>query len=160
MSREPISNITEEHLVTLMADDTAVAVSLIRTPKGRRIGLKPVDQSASIWIDPLGLESLTWQERDTFTALTGGRESGVEVDLSRQDDDDGADGETHLIDISNEYAIVTLFVTPADEIRIVSKRLGHSIRLSPVELAALAHQDSALISSFLETPFGPEHGPG
>jgi hypothetical protein len=62
-------------------------------------------------------------------------------------------------ELANEYAAVTVrkvYTRNGVRLEIVSPRLGHGIRLDPVELEVLTWQKHELFSELLKTPFGPE----
>lgn len=61
--------------------------------------------------------------------------------------------------LSNEFATVNIRKVETrngERIEIESPKLGHAIRLDPLELESLAWQDHSVFSALLETPFGPE----
>jgi len=63
------------------------------------------------------------------------------------------------MELSNEFAIVNVQkVETGNGVRleIESPKLGHKIRLDPLELESLSWQEHEAFSEFLETPFGPE----
>jgi hypothetical protein len=62
-------------------------------------------------------------------------------------------------ELANEYAAVKVrkvYTRNGVRLEIVSPRLGHGIRLDPVELEVLTWQKHELFSELLKTPFGPE----
>lgn len=73
----------------------------------------------------------------------------------------GLEGET--IELANEYATVEVRKVHTHNgvrLEIVAPRLGRGIRLCPLELETLTWQGHDTFSKFLQTPFGPEGGPG
>ncbi|WP_219723256.1 dihydrodiol dehydrogenase [Bacillus sp. Marseille-P3661] len=61
--------------------------------------------------------------------------------------------------IANEFTTVIirrLVTKNGVRLEIVSPRLGHSIRLDPLELESLTWQNVETFSKFLELPFGPQ----
>ncbi|GBD13404.1 hypothetical protein HRbin24_01432 [bacterium HR24] len=60
--------------------------------------------------------------------------------------------------IANEFATVIVrkvHTRNGVRLEIASPKLGHSIRLDPLELESLTWQTTETFSRFLETPFGP-----
>jgi hypothetical protein len=61
--------------------------------------------------------------------------------------------------ITNEFTSVKVrkrYTRNGERLEIVSAKLGHAIRLDPLELESLTWQDAATFSRLLETPYGPE----
>ncbi len=74
-----------------------------------------------------------------------------------------AEGATHedglTLELANEYAGVEVRKVHTHNgvrLEIVAPKLGHRIRLCPVELETLTWQSHETFSGFLATPFGPE----
>lgn len=63
------------------------------------------------------------------------------------------------VTISNEFTTVRVRkqrTRNGERLEIVSARLGHVIRLDPLELESLTWQDETTFSRLLETPYGPD----
>lgn len=125
-----------EQLASVSDADVEVRIVRVRTGNGTRIRLESGD--ASIALDAIALESLTWQD--------GSQSAAPEDDAVRQ-----------RVRVSNEYTAVDV-VVPNHEawIGLVSRRLGYERRLTPATLAEIARLDMADISGYLSTPFGPQ----
>ncbi|WP_396611311.1 hypothetical protein ACH9L7_14020 [Haloferax sp. S1W] len=141
-----MTDTTDTPTITLRADDRTVSLTRKLTPVGERLHVETDD--GSIRLDALALESLTWQEGEFFTDLTGDEyvpgENPVRTDDSLQ--------------IGNEYTVVQLTVFETDDgprLEIDSPKLGYSCRLGVAELAALSQADMSLFSDLLHTPLGP-----
>ncbi|MFD9720983.1 dihydrodiol dehydrogenase [Streptomyces sp. NPDC059076] len=52
---------------TVINEFTAVRVSKIRTPNGHRVEIRSLRLGHRIRLDPLALESVTWQSPDVFS---------------------------------------------------------------------------------------------
>jgi hypothetical protein len=65
-------------------------------------------------------------------------------------------------DIANEFAHVKVrkvWTRNGERLEIAAPRLDYKIRLDPLELESLTWQTTETFSKFLESPFGPGHGP-
>jgi len=72
-------------------------------------------------------------------------------------DSDLLDGEDPVL-ISNEFAVVRVrkvYTRNGERLEIVAPKLGHVIRLDPLELESLTWQDHAYFSQLLRSPLGP-----
>jgi hypothetical protein len=61
----------------------------------------------------------------------------------------------------NEFGFVRvrkLRTRNGERLEVEAPRLGHTIRLDALAAEGLSWQSPETISSWLETPFGPEHG--
>jgi hypothetical protein len=136
---------TDDETITLEDDCT---VSLVRdvTPTGERLRIESADDS--IRLDALALESLSWQDDDFFTDLTG----------SAHTPGRNASSAGQSLQIGNEYTVVELRVLETEDgprLELESPKLGYTCRLSAAELAALSRQQMSLFSDLLRTPLGP-----
>lgn len=78
----------------------------------------------------------------------GDRQDGTRAGRNSQDE----------LVIANEFATVIVrkvHTRNGVRLEIASPKLGHSIRLDPLELESLTWQTTETFSRFLETPFGP-----
>jgi hypothetical protein len=63
--------------------------------------------------------------------------------------------------IVNEFAFVKirkLRTRNGERLEVEAPRLGHTIRMDALAAEGLSWQSPETVSSWLETPFGPEHG--
>lgn len=129
-------------------DEQTAELAKLVTPNGTRLLVETGDDSARL--DPLALESLTWQDDAFFAELTG------------QPHDEGNEtvvGDTPEVQIGNEYATILLQpleTTAGPRLDVRSQKLGYGCRLSPAELAAVARERAGFFSELLRTPLGPE----
>jgi hypothetical protein len=68
-------------------------------------------------------------------------------------------GEDGWLTISNEFTTIRVRkerTRNGERLEIVSPKLGHAIRLDPLELESLTWQPTATFSRLLETPYGPD----
>ncbi|ELZ80981.1 hypothetical protein C453_18630 [Haloferax elongans ATCC BAA-1513] len=141
-----MTDTTDNPTVTLRGDDRTVSLTRELTPAGERLRLETDDDS--IRLDALALESLTWQEDEFFTELTGVEYAPGENPVSTDE----------TLQIGNEYTVVQLTVFDTDDgprLEIDSPKLGYSCRLGVAELVALSRKDMSLFSDLLHTPMGP-----
>lgn len=79
-----------------------------------------------------------------------------------QDDGDEILGGDPSVQLGNEFALVRVrkvYTRNGERLEIEAPKLGHRIRLDPVELESLTWQDHEVFSGFLREPFGPApHG--
>lgn len=141
-----------------MADTHTIRVHKIQTPKGERVKIRSDRLDASVTLDALALESVTWQtDAATLTDLLRAPPTPTPADGVTIDVDTGDDGE---LKISNEYTHVVLRPGADDAgsyLDVESIGLDYEIRLDAAALEVLAWQEDAYaMSKFLETPFGPE----
>jgi len=128
-------------------EQTAELAKLM-TPNGTRLLVESGADGARL--DPLALESLTWQDDAFFEELT---------DQPHDEGDETIDDDTSDIQIGNEYATILLQpleTTAGPRLNVHSQKLGYGCRLSPAELAAVACKRAGFFSELLETPLGPE----
>jgi hypothetical protein len=74
------------------------------------------------------------------------------------EDEDGS-----WLTVGNEFTTIKIRKSRTrngERLEIFSPRLGHTIRLDPLELESLTWQEPSTFSRLLETPFGPHHSTG
>ena len=152
VSRESTGEASER--VSLGDDRTTVTVRKVRTRNGARLEIALVESGSTIRLDPLALESLSWQDPAELAA-----------ELLDEPADDRAGTPTRADDTLCEFTLVNEFAdvtvrgasgTDGDVLELVAPKVGHRIRLTPDILGAIAERDIELFSTFLETPYGPE----
>lgn len=155
---------------SLSRGPAAVRLKTVRTRNGIRLEVNSTQTGRFIRLDPVILESLTWQTPETFLGMM--EASDWRQALSSEDDKfpgveplhlpeeeaaaqaraDAAEAEAVL---SNEFA--TVYVRRADPcLEIRSPRAQYGISLDPIALEGLVYQTPEALSGLLETPFGPE----
>jgi len=157
----PLRSIRMEELTALSIGSLTTTIGTVHTPKGKRLEIGVPAADEAIWLDALGLESVSWQDEAVFADLIQEWNRRHEARLPTPPSIDAAADVEHLVTVRNEYAIVDVSTGEDDGtefVRIDSKRLGYAARLTAAELAALSAQDASLLSEFLSTPFGPERG--
>jgi len=132
--------------------DSTVRVEKVYTHNGERLEIRGGEYTARL--DALELESISWQDEATVTALVDDAEQADE----RPSGIDGSLG-PDPVRIENEYGIVEVALGTSDSserLRISAPKLGHSIELTPTELHMFSQQPQETFSEFLEEPFGPD----
>jgi hypothetical protein len=134
---------------------TTVYVKRTETRNGVRLEVRSPRLQRSIRLDPVALESLTWQTPEGLAAIleTGEMNANEPEQAGAAPPLEGPE-EVALI---NEFS--TVHVRRADtpdgpRLEVSSPRLHSSIRLDPATLEALACQTMETFSTFLETPLG------
>ena len=149
----------QELVAEITGEDATVAISKIITPCGTRIEISAPDTGNGIRLDPLELESLTWQSPESLREILG-TDVSTEVKALIQESSTGAvTGGGETIQVGNEFADVEVRkkeVNGTEVLNIVSPKLNYSTNIPAVVLHALTAHDATLFSQFLETPFGPK----
>ena len=155
---------------SLNRGSTTVQIKTVRTRNGIRLEVSSAQTGESIRLDPVNLESLTWQTPETFHQMieasdrpraqsSSGNKTPVieplelgEEEAAAQARADAAEAEAIL---SNEFA--TVYIRRADPLlEIRSPRAQYGTSLDPIALESLVSQTPETLSSLMETPFGPE----
>jgi hypothetical protein len=127
------------------------------TRNGERLEISIREEDASIRLDALGLESLSWQNIEELGQEFGtGEKDRIVTDEVVIDSDDSV-RET-LFTITNEFATVEVAKATIQEreyLEIQAPRAGFTIYLPSSILAAIAREGSDLVTRFLGTPPGP-----
>lgn len=138
--------------VSLSDDVHTVEIRKVITRNGERLEIATVDTTNRIQIDPLGLESLSWQHPRELAQL-------LRSEYMPSHDNTESGSVINDLELVNEFSHVMAHHIRAngdDFLDIIAPEIGHKIRLPPSILAALSEHDTHLFSQFLETPFGPD----
>jgi hypothetical protein len=151
-----------------LGDERAVVhVRPVRTRNGMRLEIRSPRLRHEVRLDPIALESLTWQGPETFRRLLEDPNRPTGGDPSRSDAPEEfcaaypIDGEQTHTDPPAEFALSNEFATvylrrEGPHLGIRSPRLKHGVSLGPEALESLTWQGPETFSEFLKTPFGPE----
>lgn len=132
-----------------------VDVTRIYTPKGTRLEIEDPEGGHRIRLDAMALESISWQEKDTFPLEGDAGESRPSIAEAGTGEVTRGD----RIQVTNEFAQVNVrrVTTEAIEgLEIESPKLGYRIRLDVVDLLSVSKQPMNRFSEFLENPYGPD----
>lgn len=147
--------------VSLGGPDATIEVRKIFTPAGERLEIEAPERGHRIRLDAMELESLSWQDHDTFVEFLAAGDAlpeGFETTAPAIDSDDELEV-AYEWTVTNEFAEahVRKLQSPAGEwLEIEAPKLGYVIRLAPLELAGVTWQETETFTAFLETPFGPD----
>lgn len=163
MSKERMSQ--DEHFirkgetVSLDGRETTIHVRKIFTPAGERLEIEAPDRGSWIRLDAMELESLSWQDHETFVEFLAAADAlpdGFETTAPSTDDEVDV---VHEWTVTNEFAdarVRKLRRSDGEWLEIEAPKLGYVIRLDPLELAGVTWQETETFTAFLETPFGPD----
>lgn len=127
-------------LTTIEGPATAVAVREVETPKGERLELETSDGTGRIRLDAVALESLTWQDDDSFDRLLGTPER---LEAAIVTGYEGAATATPLTAITNEFGHVNVreLETPDGPLlELDAQNMAYAAQLNAAALAAIAGQ--------------------
>lgn len=148
------SQAKRERVVEVADEIASVEISSVVTPCGVRMEITSPDSGESLRLDPLALESLSWQQNSDLSEIL---DDDIELkETADLNPDDEIEEET--ITFSNEYTRVEVTIFSSSEedyILIESKQLGYQKIVSPSVLDALTSKKNTIFSDFLSTPFGP-----
>lgn len=152
-------------------DSSTVRLRTVRTRNGIRLEVSSPRTCRITRLDPVILESLTWQTPETFRGMMDASDRPkappqenaqpkVEsLQLPEQEEAAAArakaDAAMAEAVLSNEFA--TVYIRRVDSfLEISSPRAQYGVRLDPVALESLVWQTPETLSVLMETPFGPE----
>jgi len=146
-------------VITVRDDETWVRLRTVRTAKGARVAIQSPAPEVGLELDPLAVESVTWQTRDVLEPLHEQIPAAARDDSDPPAVEDGIE-EVETVRLVNEFADVRIETTPDDDssVKATATKLGYSIRLDATDLVALASQGMEVFSEFLAEPFGPIEG--
>lgn len=126
---------------------------------GERVKIVCLHSGDYIYLDPLELESITWQHPNDLDSsyddsLDTTDTSNLEYGRNRSDS-----SESESIIIKNEFTEVHILSLDKDKVNIESPKLGYSIVLGPGHIQSIAKLRTDDFSSLLSNPFGPENEP-
>jgi len=125
-------------LTTIKGDDVDVHVREVETPKGERLELETGDGADRIRLDAVALESLTWQDFDSFVRLVVGTAASTEAIVTACDEEFTV---TPLTQITNEFGHVNVreLETPDGQLlELDAQNMAYSVQLNAAALAAIA----------------------
>lgn len=167
-SDRPAEHYIEKQETETVSDEyTTVEFRKIFTPAGERLEIEAPAIGRSIRLDAMELESLSWQDAETFLAFLDADLPGLPDDVEerkefvRRGADEPIDGGTvkRELLVTNEFAnaAVRIIETDAGErIEIEAPKLGYRTRVMPTELQTVTWQTTETFTEFLEDPFGPD----
>lgn len=152
MSQAPSS----KTCIKISNDKESVYSKKVHTRLGERLEISNPESGSKIRLDPLELESLTWQTPESF-------ESFIEDIQSENGNgfviENSPEKRREEMEISNEFAqvfVTKIQTSDRDGLEIKSKKLDFEICLTLRALNAITSTDHNQFSNLLDTPFGPE----
>jgi hypothetical protein len=141
---------------TEISNEAAIArVRKVRTGNGVRLEIYAPEKDSRVYLDPLNIESLSWQTPQTFTDTLEGPPETV-----NNQDTEGAEvePETDYTEFANEFAytlVRKVRVRGGARLEVFAPRLGYQILLDPSLLESLTWQTPDTLSKLIEEPYGP-----
>lgn len=154
--------------VTVSDDVTSVSYRKIFTPAGERLEVEAPNVGFQIRLDAMELETLAWQDHETyrtFVETAGDRVPGDLTDrleamrADHPDDQFDTEDAPDPLTVTNEFAeahVRHLHTERGDRVAITAPKLGYQVVLTPTELESVTWQETETFTEFLETPFGPD----
>jgi uncharacterized protein YqiB (DUF1249 family) len=145
-----------EDKYTEISNKNAVAlVRKVRTRNGVRLEIYSPETDRRVYLDPLLIESLSWQTAETFSDTL---QDPPETWHTEEVEERRVSGEEEYTEFTNEFAYTLVRkVRVGDDARleILSPKLGYRTYLDASLLESLTWQTTATFSKFLEEPYGP-----
>ncbi len=145
----------EDEYTEISNESATALVRKVRTGNGVRLEVYSPKVDKRVYLDPLLLDSLTWQTPETFSNIL---EDPHELADPEEDEEEIEDTETEYTELTNEFAFTLVRkVGTANEARleIISPKLGYQTYLDAPLLESLTWQRPQTFSKFLEEPYGP-----
>ncbi len=143
----------EDEYAKISNGSATALVRKVRTGNGVRLEIYSPEVDKRVYLDPLLLDSLTWQTSETFLdILEDPRE------ISDDWEEEVEDTETEYTEFTNEFAYTLVRkVGTGNEARleIISPKLGYQTYLDAPLLESLTWQTPQTFSKFLKEPYGP-----
>ena len=145
----------EDKYTEISNKNAVVLVRKVRTRNGVRLEIYSPETDRRVYLDPLLIESLSWQTAETFSdTLQDPPENSHAVEAEER----RVSGEEEYTEFTNEFAYTLVRkVRVGDDARleILSPKLGYQTYLDASLLESLTWQTTATFSRFLEEPYGP-----
>jgi hypothetical protein len=137
----------------------SVHLKKVHTRLGERLEISNPESGSLIRLDPLELESLTWQTSESLESVIESLEDFKPESDSGLIIENITEKEGEEMEISNEFAqvfVTKIQTSDRDGLEIKSKKLDFEIYLALRALIAITSADHDQFSNLLSTPFGPE----
>ena len=145
----------EDKYTEISNKNAVVLVRKVRTRNGVRLGIYSPETDRRVYLDPLLIESLSWQTAETFSdTLQDPPENSDTAEVEER----RVSGEEEYTEFTNEFAYTLVRkVRVGDDARleILSPKLDYQTYLDASLLESLTWQTTATFSRFLEEPYGP-----
>jgi hypothetical protein len=141
---------------TEISNDSAIAlVRKVRTGNGVRLEIYSPESEKRVYLDPLNIESLSWQTPETFSDTL---EDPLESTNMEQVGEAQVETENEYTEFTNEFAytlVRKVRIRGGAWLEILSPKLDYQTYLDAPLLESLTWQTTATFSRFLEEPYGP-----
>jgi hypothetical protein len=155
-AREIPKEETMEGDYTEISNDSAIAlVRKVRTRNGVRLEIYSPENDRQVYLDPLLIESLSWQTPETFSNTLEAPPQGADTE---EVEERRVTAQDEYTEFSNEFAFTLVRkvrVGNDARLEILSPKLDYQIYLDAPLLESLTWQTTATFSKFLEEPYGP-----
>jgi uncharacterized protein YqiB (DUF1249 family) len=145
----------EDKYTEISNKNAVVLVRKVRTRNGVRLEIYSPETDRRVYLDPLLIESLSWQTAETFSDTL---QDPPENSHAEEVEERRVSGEEEYTEFTNEFAYTLVRkVRVGDDARleILSPKLDYRTYLDASLLESLTWQTTATFSRFLEEPYGP-----
>jgi hypothetical protein len=145
----------EDTYIEISNKNAVVLVRKVRTRNGVRLEIYSPETDRRVYLDPLLIESLSWQTAETFSDTL---QDPPENSHAEEVEERRVSGEEEYTEFTNEFAYTLVRkVRVGDDARleILSPKLDYQTYLDASLLESLTWQTTATFSRFLEEPYGP-----
>jgi hypothetical protein len=145
----------EDKYTEISNKNAVVLVRKVRTRNGVRLEIYSPETDRRVYLDPLLIESLSWQTAETFSDTL---QDPPETSHTEEVEERRVSGEEEYTEFTNEFAYTLVRkVRVGDDARleILSPKLDYQTYLDASLLESLTWQTTATFSRFLEEPYGP-----
>jgi hypothetical protein len=145
----------EDKYTEISNKNAVVLVRKVRTRNGVRLEIYSPETDRRVYLDPLLIESLSWQTAETFSDTL---QDPPENSHTEEVEERRVSGEEEYTEFTNEFAYTLVRkVRVGDDARleILSPKLDYQTYLDASLLESLTWQTTATFSRFLEEPYGP-----
>ena len=140
---------------TEISNDSAIAfVRKVHTRNGVRMEIYSPESEKRVYLDPLLIESLSWQTSETFSDTL---ENPPEITNTKQGEAQ-IEAENDYTEFTNEFAytlVRKVRIRDGARLEILAPKLDYQTYLDAPLLESLTWQTTATFSRFLEEPYGP-----
>lgn len=145
----------EDKYTEISNKNAVVLVRKVRTRNGVRLEIYSPETDRRVYLDPLLIESLSWQTAETFSDTL---QDPPENSHAEEIEERRVSGEEEYTEFTNEFAYTLVRkVRVGDDARleILSPKLDYQTYLDASLLESLTWQTTTTFSRFLEEPYGP-----
>ena len=145
----------EDKYTEISNKNAVVLVRKVRTRNGVRLEIYSPETDRRVYLDPLLIESLSWQTAETFSDTL---QDPPENSHTEEVEERRVSGGEEYTEFTNEFAytlVRKVRVGNDARLEILSPKLDYQTYLDASLLESLTWQTTATFSRFLEEPYGP-----